>query len=258
MGPEEALDTANRFASSDDSAVITAVIAILRSAEELITEEQRGAFSRLVGRMLGDKVKKLGWSGPANEDEEPGLMRSIVLPTMLLLGDDRDLDREARRLAMTWLTGGERPAILTPGVIRAVGAKADTAVFNALEHAIEDWPNIADRPLSSFSGVREPELVLRALNWILVTKRPAPERFMVLNSLGSRQETGPLLWTFVQQNYDALVNRLPELQSIPVGTRVISTLGRLCTTQARQEVQSFFAERSATPEWWTASPCANP
>ena len=75
---------------------------------------------------------------------------------------------------------------------------------------------------------------------------PAPERFAVLNSLGSRQETGPLLWTFVQQNYDALVNRLPELQSVPVGTRVISTLGRLCTTQARQEVQSFFAERSAT------------
>jgi alanyl aminopeptidase len=249
IGPDEALPIAVRFASFDNRDIVQAAINIFGSARMLVAQDQKSAFAHLVGRSFADRARKLGWRPAVKEDDETRLLRSSLLRAVLNWGNEKDLDAEARNQTLTWLS--DRTALdpgVAPSIVFGAATKCDKELFIALRTAADELSDVTERGIvtGALGSVLNPQIARAALQWVLTTKRPPNERMNVLFGIGMKPETAPVMWEFVQQNYSTIVGRLPDLMSIDRGTLIIEMLAGLCTARARQEVQTFFAERSAT------------
>ena len=245
IAPEEALTTAAQFANATDSSILSSAVNIFASAETLVAPEQDAKFRRLFTRTFGEAVKRIGWEARPGEDADTAYVRTWILPAMIALGEDNAVQARTRKMMTAWLeTGKTSDPALSAAVIRAAGNRADRAMFEGLRTALETWtdPFERSRALAGFSSPDDPELFREVLRWILDTKRPKDERLAVFRSvLGTR--LAPVLWEFTKQNYNALANRLPNIQTVDSGALVIRAQGMLCSADARKEVEAFFAGR---------------
>jgi alanyl aminopeptidase len=167
---------------------------------------------------------------------------------MLRLGDDKDLDAQARSMTLRWLeTGKTTEPALSTDVVRAVSAKADKQLFDRLVHAAENWNDAAERlkALAGLARIDDPTLAPLIVKWAVNAKLPPVDRLRML-VLNSNENLASSMWKEVQQNYSGLTERLPKRFSLDPGTSVIEALEPLCTAEERRGVQAFFSERVST------------
>jgi alanyl aminopeptidase len=244
--PERVLPLAIDLSSSTNPMTIQAGLNIFTAARPLVTDEQLPAFERLVSRTYASKAKNLGWRELEGEDPELRLLRSRMWGTVLNLAREPDLDEYARGLTLKWL--GDRTSIdpgMAAAITRGIAGKADRETYQALRTGAEELKDITERGLvtRALGWVQNPELAKETPSWILTTTVPANERLVILFGLSFSEETARILWKFLQQNYPAMIERMPEGQMRDRGAMMIDLAAGVCDQTSRQEVQTFFSER---------------
>jgi alanyl aminopeptidase len=237
-----------RLTDDPHRAVATAPMELLRLAHErLVDSATRPALERFATELYRPLLERVGWEAAPGEDGETRLMRKAVVEFLALLARDPDVRREAARRARLFagLDAPADPRALEPELVETAFAVAvqegGAPVFDALLEQILASGDALERGqrLAALGEVDDPALAERARQLALDPRLRVNESFTTLWRLSNRATTRPATWRFVEENFDALVER--------VGTERASSIpwlaGGLCDATAAERVEAFLAPR---------------
>ena len=209
----------------------------------LVARAELPAYTAWVRKLFGELAKKNGAKALAGEGEEAKWARASVLELVADQGGDTALRAECTNLAKAWLAdrGAVEPEVL--GVVLGVAAAyGDAALFDAYLAEAKRASDRVDRErlVWALGSFREPTLHARALGLVLSKDLDARESVRILFASLRLPETTARAYTFLTEQLDAIVARLPR----DYGAGFPQVGAALCDTEKANLIEGFFAERS--------------
>lgn len=245
---EAALSLVEALADDPERAVAVEVAQLAAGIRGLLEPEDLDAYREWVREVFGDRARELGWTPEEGEDSETRLLRTTLVPFVANYGNDEELQAEAHELALAWLK--DRKAVsgeIVSGVLSAAAATDDAELFDKLLAALKQETDRRDRGriLSALGSFNEPELVGRAFDVVSDDSIDLRESIRALSPMSNDPATREHAVDFVEENYDALVARMPDrgVRSIAATLPRYSSSG--CSEEAAERTHAFFEERLA-------------
>jgi alanyl aminopeptidase len=239
-----ALALAPRFANDPDRQIVQASIRIATDAgEEVLPETLRPSYARYVSKTFGKRARALGFTAKPGEDEDTKLLRASLVPWVAQDGDEPELQAEAKRLALAWLTNRSAvEAEMVGGVLESAARHGDRALFEKYKQGIQASKERRDRNrlFRALGAFTDPAILDDAFAFAMSGEFDSREAGnMIYTSL----DTPPgraATWKFLQANYEATLSRMPREVT---GVLPYYASG-FCDERHRREVAEFFAGRA--------------
>jgi cytosol alanyl aminopeptidase len=236
----EGLSLLPRLARDPDPRIVEGAVLLASTVRaSFLSEAQRPRFARFVQKTFGKQAAALGLSPKAGEDEKVAQLRPILVTLVAERGEDRKLIAEARQRAERWI--GE-PASLDEDAIDPVlhiaARHGDRALFDRLYAAAKQEKDQKRRVhlLRAMASFHDPAVVRESLAVLLRGEFDPRDAMMLLRQ---DEEVADVFFSFTQQNYDALLEKLPR----PALGFLPSAFDSMCDGKQRAEVESFFKGR---------------
>ncbi|MBI4012017.1 MAG: M1 family metallopeptidase [Candidatus Rokubacteria bacterium] len=237
----EYLDLTARFREETDRNVWTVLVASLGFVNRVVDAAARPGLAALARDRLRPAAVRLGWEPRAGEDELTRQLRGDLLRALGTLGDDPEVQAEARRRYARYredegsLDPNVLPAVVA--VVAAAGGEPEYAEFlERLQRA--RTPQEEQRSLYALAGFRPPALLQRTLDRTIsgeVRSQDAP--FVVRALLASVYGRG-LAWEFVKTHWQTMARLYPP----SAYRRMYEGVTALVDRRWEQEVRAFFPE----------------
>ncbi len=243
---DAALSLVEALAQDPERAVVETLLGLAGGAGRLLEDDDRPAYRRWRRKVFGDRARRLGWRPAADETSETRLLRRSLVPFVASAGEDEPLQVEARELAEAWLADRKAvPGELVSGILTAAADHGDAALFDKLLAALENEDDRRDRGriLAALGGFSDLKLARRALELVKDDSIDLRETIGVIGALARRSQTRNLAVSFIEENFDTLVARMPDrgVRSLAAGLPRFSASA--CTVEAADHAQAFFGER---------------
>ena len=241
----DAVALAARFAEEKDRQVFSASMELLGVMDEKkLSEARREDYHRFLRDTYGPRARKLGFSPRKGEDEDTRLMRPWLLELAGEGGGDPVLVAEAKKLTVNWLADPQSvPQELVARVLAISGRHAGTEFIPKFQAALKTAKErkVRQQLIRGLSSVKDPQLVRQLLPMVLDPSNDAREVMWVMIGPSQEPATRDVVYTFVKENYDALIARIPEV----FAAHLSRVGGSWCDAEHRKDVADFFTERSA-------------
>jgi puromycin-sensitive aminopeptidase len=239
----EFLHLARGFGDETTLPVWQALSAGLGFCDRLVDDpDAREQLRTFVRGLAGPALRRLGWTPAPGEDDLTGELRGLLLRTVAILGDDRDVQAKARSL---YEQSCEQPGSVAPPVASAALAVfASTGDSNDYEHILEVFetstnPQEQLRHLYSLAEFRSADLMQRTCDLTIsdrVRSQNAP--FLLARCMRNR-DLGDQAWQFVRRNWETINERFPSTSII----RMLEGIRMLMRPEQTADVRTFFSER---------------
>ena len=205
----DALALVPRFATDPSRQIVEATLRIASGvSEHLVPPDREPHYARFVSKMYRQRSRALGFPPKPGEDDETRLLRPALLAFVAREGQEPQLQAEARRLSLEWLTTA-RPSTRrwSTRCSRWPDGYGDRALFDRFRAAAKSEPAAprSGPPLQrtrKLPGSGAAERSLRASS----TRRVDYRETVYDVFLGHRARARPRsVWDFVKPNYDAMV-----------------------------------------------------
>ncbi len=225
--------------------IIAANARLLARTRERVPDALVPTFAKWVRDTYGKQARELGWTARPADTEGTRLLRNILLPLVGSLGEDPQVQAEARRLALSWLRDhASLDAESVQGVLEVAAIHGDAALFDALYAAAKRETKRADRRrmLHALGAFRSPALLARALAVPLDATFDLRESLAIYWVASVEPTTRGTTYAFFKRNFDAIAERTPrdwrgDLLLVP---------GALCSEADAADVQRSFEPRAAS------------
>lgn len=207
--------------------------------DPIVAVESRAAFARFVDKALSKRALELGLRPKAGESDDLRLLRPALVGAAVLRGENATLGAAADKLARAWL---DDPAALEEDMVDVVlevaGHRGDRALYDRLvaELGKAKAPRRRTHLLRAMTKFRDPALVREGLTRFL-SKDLDPREAMSL--LFQDKRMVEVSFTFMKENYDAIVARLPG----EVAAFTPRFGEPFCSEPGRAQVEAFFKDR---------------
>lgn len=210
--------------------------------EDFVPAELQPNVKRFIGKAVAPRARELGWQAKAADSAGTRELRASLLGALTDLGDDPKFFAEADALANKWL---DDPSALEADsvdlVLRARASRGDRKLFDRLTELLkkETDSRRRDRLVGAFGAFRDPALVKAGLGLYL---DPALDPRVAVGLLWSQRRANVrVAWTFLKENFDAVMGRTPA----EMRPYVIGMAGDFCDEASRTEVEAFLKDRVA-------------
>jgi alanyl aminopeptidase len=243
-----ALDAARAFAQSSEWPLGVEAREIVGAARDMVPPALRSNYAAFVRRTFGADAAKLGWKAKADDGADTRLLRSSEVPFVAREGDDNALQGEARRLALGWLDNRKG---IDPDMLRVVLSTAAYSggpdLFDRLLAELKKTEDRHDRAaiVGALGGFRDPTLVERALDLLLVPELDIRETVHLIFSGLNEPRTQTLPFEFVKAHYDEILKRLPREGDLDAAASLVFVGGPFCDEPSRLAFVDFFKDRVA-------------
>jgi alanyl aminopeptidase len=238
-----ALAIVPEFSGDGNPHVVSTAVRIAAGVEgNLVPDERRANYERLLRRFFAPRARQLGWNPKPSEDEETQLLRPQLVGFVARAGREPALRGEAKKLAAAWLEDPKAIGTDTLGRILGIAAEeGDHALFERFRAHAKKVTDRRDRThlLGALGRFQDPAIEREALGILLTGEFDIRDSLVILwTSLGYRA-TRDVAWNFFRSNFDGLVAKLPqEMRAI------LPRVGRdFCDSAHRADVEAFFRER---------------
>jgi cytosol alanyl aminopeptidase len=242
-----ALALVPEFAGDLDRNVVAATIRIAgRIWPHMVDDELQANYLRFLNDAFGEHVAKLGWTPAAGEDEDTRLLRAQIVFFMATRGERQELARQANELALRWIEDRRAlPPETVSAVISTAAYQGGRELFDRYLAALAATTNRQERQqlYGALGSFRDPEIAKDALALLLDEKHEIRESLGTLWTSQATPEIRRLRWEFVQQNFDALIARLPAEGGFQLGARLPDVGNVFCSEDDARELEQFFGER---------------
>lgn len=239
-----ALELVPGAAASGDRSELTAMRAILgnvRAAE--LPEPLFRKLQAFARKTFGPKAKALGFAPKPGEGPEVAEVRGIVLEAAGLLGEDPELLKTAKGLALRWLDDHKALSADVAGTTLSLAARTnDRALFERLAKEAERATDRteASRLFVVLGAVTDPALAARVLDMLLARPAETRERMGALRSLLWGRATRELAYAWLKKSFDRLIEtsttfERPYLFMLPEVH---------CDAAHRADAEAFFGPRA--------------
>ena len=242
----DALTLAAQLANDRERGVVDGTMDLAFQARvlDLVGEPQRKSWAHFVRATWGERLEKLGLRPRAGDDDDTRLLRPRLITFLANLGEDEALRKEARALALAWLS--DRKAIdpeLVSAVLTAAAFGGDGALFEAyVTEAKKPTTARIDRTriLAAVGAFRDPDVAQRAEMLLISPDFDLREsRPIVLGQLGA-PSLRQMAYDFVKTNLDALTTNLSPRLAATWGMAVMG----FCDETHAHEAEQFFNGRT--------------
>jgi aminopeptidase N len=220
------------------------------------------AFRAWVRANFQPMLRKIGWTPAAAENEDTHSLRANLIHILGFHGEDPEVIRQSTSLAQQYL---KDPNSVDPTMAKSVlGVAARFGNEELLNQYLgglqqmrspEQFYNVA----GALIEFREPAAVQRVLELSVsdrVRNQDAPH---LIAGLLSNADVQKLAWDWVKAHWAAVEKKT----TMSTGAEIVGATRRFCSTQMRDDVQSFFgehkvpaAERALKQSYEDISTCA--
>jgi cytosol alanyl aminopeptidase len=246
----DALSLARTLASDQERRVVSASVGLLEDLEPVVDDTKRDRYRAFVRSLFADRARAAGLAPAASDSEDVRLLRRSLVRAAAVVGRDPALQRDAVERLRRWLDDPASVDADMLGLVLAVGGgAADRALVDRLRAEVlrEADRERRQRLLQAVGSVRDPALAREVLALTLDEHVDAREGIGVLWRITGSLETRRTAFDFVEQNYDALVARLPKGMFSPVSYLPFVGAAQ-CSPESRRETEAFFRPRLAAVE----------
>jgi len=240
------LELAGSLAADDTATIISTLAARLDFTGDLIAGDltgspQRERFQSWIRARFGPVLSALGLPGSQDDDDQRQSRRASLLRLVGVTGNDGNVQRLARDLAMRYL---DDPATLPPTVAAAVlnvaALHGDAALYERYLARVQkpsDNPEEYYRFFNALAWFSDPVLIRRTLDFALASAR-SQDVGSLIGGLMGRPAARDLSWSFVKAQWQKLFNKVGAIQ-VPA---IVSATGSFCSLDASTDVRQFFAQ----------------
>ncbi len=227
--------------AEDDPSVWSVVLGAVGLFERVIPEGDRPVLATAVRSLLGPLHRGLGWDRRDEDGERTPSLRASVLRTLGTVGDEREVQDEARRR----FTGGEaldpdtESAILD--IVAVTGGEAEYESYLARYRSPAN-PQEENRYLYALASFNDLALATRTFELATSEVRTQNAPFLIQLLLANRV-IGPPIWNRVTEDWDALVATFPS-NILP---RMLEGVRGLCNPAALAQRVTRFVEDHPLP-----------
>ena len=224
-------------------AVATALHRINYISNWLVDQPQRPSFQNWVRRALRPLVDRVGWTAKPGESDEIGELRSIVLFTMGHAGRDREVLREAGRLAQAHVTNAARlhPSIVDT-TLHLAAIEGDSALYEQYLSRMKGAASPTEhlQYLAALSFFTNAELQKRTLDYATSSEIRTQDAPMLIRMMMQRPWANAAAWEHVKSRWDHIERSFGIFQGIPT---VVGAIQHLCNDALKEDVERFFETR---------------
>ena len=208
----------------------------------LVDDEDRGAFARWVGHLVGPAFGKLGWKAAEEESDLTRRLRGQLVGALGRVANDQAVIDRCRELVDEAFAD---PRSVDPELVRA-------ALFVTAHHGTEmeyrrffeaykttNAPQEQQRLLLALAAFDDPELVVETVKASLDGRIRTQDSAWVIGSTMGTRVNGSLAWRQLRKSWDKFT-KLPTMTQ----RRAIEGLPALSRPEVAAEVEAFFAETS--------------
>jgi alanyl aminopeptidase len=240
----DALALAVTFASDPVRQVVDFSRGIISGIHDnLVPQELRPNYARLIDQTFGARAHELGWKAKAGEDAETRLLRSSIVPLVAQWGSDGSLAAEARRLAGLWLT--DRTAVDADIAGSVLDIAARTGDENFYKQLLAELARTQDRHqrdviLRAMGSFSDPRIARASMELVLKPDFDLREAAGLLLGPGHYPETRYLPFEFVKANFDAIAAKIPAGSTFGFGDALPFVGSNFCDEKSAEELKAFF------------------
>ncbi len=184
----------------------------------------------------------MGIPGDLGDPDERQSRRATLLELIGVTGNDADVQRRARELAVAYIAQPTSlPGTLAPAVLRVAAVAGDAMLYDqymAQVQKLAAQPEEYYRFLNALTWFRDPALTTRTLAFAMSPVVRTQDTGQVIANLIARPWSQQAAWEFTKAQWPTLVQKLGTFQGIP---SIISALGSMCSAEKAAEVRQFFA-----------------
>jgi aminopeptidase N len=242
------LDVAGAFATDNSSAVTRMLVNRLANiGEDLVLPTERPAYQAWIRTHFGQQLNTLGLPGNAKDSDEVQMRRATLLELIGIAGDDHDVQKRSRELAIQYLKDSHSlPATIAPTVLRVAAIGGDRALYDqylARLGTLAAQPEEYYRFLNALPWFKDAAMSKRTLEYALSPAVRTQDTGYVLGTMMVMPWSQDMSWEFVQTNWPTIVKTLGEFQGIPA---IVESSGGFCSASRAREVRTFF-EKNPVP-----------
>ena len=221
-------------------AIATALYRINYISEWLVEERQRPAFQNWVRSAVRPLMDRLGWTPKRGESDDIHELRSIVLFTMGNAGRDREVLREARRLAQLHVTNAARlhPSLVDT-TLDLAAIEGDAALYEQYVSRMKapESPSEHLQYLAALSFFTDPDLQQRTLDYATSSEIRTQDAPRLIRMMMQRPWAGTATWNHMKNRWDHIERAFGIFQGVPT---VVSATQHLCNDALKDDVERFF------------------
>jgi aminopeptidase N len=237
------LDLSATFAADETPAIVDAIAArLFVTADDVVDADQQDAFERWIRATFGPALAALGVPGEVRDADDVQGRRSTLMMLVGVAGDDADMQRRAREMAVRYI--GDPASLapsLAPTVLQVAAVSGDRALYDqyvAQLARLGAQPEEYYRFFNALPWFRDPALVTATLDLALSPAVRTQDAGSLLSGLLARPWARDATWAFMKAQWSTLVARLGTFQGIP---QIVGGLGAMCSTQVAADIKAFFA-----------------
>ncbi|KAL9670768.1 hypothetical protein QQ045_008326 [Rhodiola kirilowii] len=235
------------YAEEDNPRVITALIPASKKIVWITADaapEQLSRVKTFFAKLLQNFIGRLGWDSRPNEIEVEKSLRSELLMTLVILGDESTLEEATKRFH-AYLA--DNHSLLHTDIKEATfmavmqkANKSNTADYESLLRIFNASSDKTERGqiLNALTSCPDPQILCEVLDLLFSPKVILGQIFYALDHVSWQgRETA---WTWLKENWANVSNTYP--QGLPfIVTKIVSPLASL---EKADEVKTFFSNKT--------------
>ncbi len=219
-----------------------AVVLVAEQRDAWLSPKDAEAKRAILEKRIVPLARELGWRERPTDSDDLRDLRATVMPFAADKGDPA-LRAEARDLAAAWLQDRNAvPATMLQPVLDTAARFADAATYDKLRALTLKTSNLRERSYLIYALARTRDPALRERTFALTLDKAFSGRdalALLEDALWEETNRRPA-FDFLRAHYDALVAKLPEYTM----TRLIDSLGEVCTREEHDLFVGFFKDRA--------------
>jgi aminopeptidase N len=238
------LDLASAQAADETPAVLDIVSNRLGYAATYIADaSELPRYQAWIRTKFAPILASIGLPGTVKDPDDIQNRRATLLGVVGLSGNDADVQRQARELALQYIAN---PGSLSPTIVQTVlqvaAVSGDKALYDQYMAQLSKTgiqPEEYYRFFNSLSSFRDPALVQRTLEFAISDAVRSQDTGTLVAGLISRPSSREAAWTFTKREWRTLTRKLGTFQGIPA---IISAVGSYCSADKASDVRQFFTQ----------------
>ncbi|MDQ3335682.1 MAG: M1 family metallopeptidase [Myxococcota bacterium] len=237
-----ALALVDKLAKDKSRHIVDASIGVVASIDEMVPDNLRKNYERLIIRLYRARAVELGWRSKKGESDDIKQMRPALLSLVAGTGRDPALSKEATALAWKWLDdhSAVEPEV-TGAVLGVAASRGDEKLF---ERVYADAKKEKDRTertrlLGMLGSFTDPKLVARAMGIAITDEFELREGLGLLQGGFRERGTREAAYKFFIDNFDKIAAKLPEMYRPYMAYTFVS----MCDDSRKAEFEKFFRPR---------------
>jgi puromycin-sensitive aminopeptidase len=204
-----------------------------------IDDDARSGLEALVRERVGPAARRLGWTPAPGEDELTRQLRGDLLRALGVLGDDGEIQAEARRLYARYRSD-ERAVDpnVVPALIAILARAGDEAEYEEFRERFRNArsPQEEQRYLYALAAFRQPRLITQTLQHTVDGEIRSQDAPYVVRAILSSVWGRGLAWEFVKGHWEAMRRQYPP----SAFRRLFDGISALVRPEWEEEVRAFF------------------